>query len=106
MKKKDKAHIENALTRFAISIVGLAAALATIIATGNSTNIGLKMSAALASATKLLASHCIELVKSVRANHDYIAFIMRSTTDFHSPGDLKIATKVDSIAFSPLISLP
>lgn len=90
--KKDKARIENAHTHSAVSIAGLAAALASVAAAGNVNDPSSKMSMALASATKLIASHCIELAESAGADHDRVAAVVRSAMDIQSPGDLMTLT--------------
>lgn len=92
MKKKDKARMENAQMHSAISVAGLATALAAVAAAGNSTGSSTKMSMAVASATELLASHCIELAESAGAEHDHVASVVRSAVDIQSPGDLMTLT--------------
>lgn len=92
MKKKDKTRMENAHMHSAVSVAGLAAALAAVAAAGNSSSSGSKMSMALASATELLASHCIELAESAGADHDRVASIVRSAVDIQSPSDLMTLT--------------
>lgn len=99
VKKKDKARIENAHMHSAISVAGLAAALAAVAAAaGNCSDSGSKMSMALASATELLASHCIELAESIGADHDRVASVVRSAIDIHSPGDLMTLTAAAATA--------
>jgi len=92
VKKKDKARTENAHMHSAVSIAGLAAALAAVTAAGNSSGSSSKMNMALASATELLASHCIELAESAGADHDRMASVVRSAVDIKSPGDLMTLT--------------
>ncbi|KAJ9147697.1 hypothetical protein P3X46_029826 [Hevea brasiliensis] len=98
VKKKDKARMENARMHSAISVAGLAAALAAVAAEGNSSDSGSKMSMALASATELLASHCIELAESAGADHDRVASVVRSAVDIQSPGDLMTLTAAAATA--------
>ncbi|KAG8659479.1 VAN3-binding protein [Manihot esculenta] len=98
VKKKDKARMENAHMHSAISIAGLAAALAAVAAAGNSNDSVSKMSMALASATELLASHCIELAESAGADHDRVASVVRSAVDIQSPGDLMTLTAAAATA--------
>lgn len=89
LKKKDRARVENAHVHSALSVAGLASALAAVAAAENSsTESGTKMSMALASATQLLASHCIELAEIAGADHDSVASAVRSAVDIRSPGDL------------------
>ncbi|KAJ6427254.1 hypothetical protein OIU84_022784 [Salix udensis] len=53
---------------------------------------------ALASATELLASHCIELAESAGADHDRMASVVRSAVDIQSPGDLMTLTAAAATA--------
>ncbi|KAI9401697.1 hypothetical protein POPTR_001G156700v4 [Populus trichocarpa] len=98
VKKKDKARTENAHMHSAVSIAGLAAALAAVTAAGNSSGSSSKMNMALASATELLASHCIELAESAGADHDRMASVVRSAVDIQSPGDLMTLTAAAATA--------
>lgn len=92
MKKKDKARVENAHLHSALSVAGLAAALAAIVATENEKSSGTKMSTALASATELLASYCIEMAESAGAGHDRVASVVKSAVDIQNPSDLVTLT--------------
>lgn len=92
MKKKDKARIENAHLHSAISVAGVAAALAAVAATKNTNDSGTKMSMSLASATELLASYCIEMAESAGAAHDSVASVVKSSIDIRSPSDLLTLT--------------
>ncbi|KAJ6701044.1 hypothetical protein OIU74_012403 [Salix koriyanagi] len=98
VKKKDKARTENAHMHSAVSIARLAAALAAMTAAGNSSGSSSKTSMALASATELLASHCIELAESAGADHDRMASVVRSAVDIQSPGDLMTLTAAAATA--------
>uniref|UniRef100_A0A6N2KDS2 PH domain-containing protein n=1 Tax=Salix viminalis TaxID=40686 RepID=A0A6N2KDS2_SALVM len=98
VKKKDKARTENAHMHSAVSIARLAAALAAVTAAGNSSGSSSKTSMALASATELLASHCIELAESAGADHDRMASVVRSAVDIQSPGDLMTLTAAAATA--------
>ncbi|KAK3039495.1 hypothetical protein RJ639_028077 [Escallonia herrerae] len=86
--KKDKARVEIARTHTALSVAGLAAALAAVSAAENSKTSGSKMSTALASATELLASHCVEMAESAGADHNRVASVVKSAVDIQSPSDL------------------
>ena len=92
MKKKDKIRAENARVHSAVSVAGLAAGLAAVAAAGNSNGTGSKMSLALASATELLASHCVELAELNGADHDRVASVVKSAVDIQSAGDLMTLT--------------
>ncbi|KAH7549631.1 hypothetical protein JRO89_XS13G0058500 [Xanthoceras sorbifolium] len=94
VKKKDRARMENARMHSALSVAGLAAALAAVAADGS----GSKMSMALASATELLASHCIEIAESSGADHDRVASVVRSAVDIQTPGDLVTLTAAAATA--------
>lgn len=98
VRKKDKARTENAHMHSAVSIAGLAAALAAVTAAGNSSGSSSKMNMALASATELLASHCIELAESAGADRDRMASVVRSAVDIQSPGDLMTLTAAAATA--------
>lgn len=88
VKKKEKARLENAHMHAVLSVAGLAAALAAVTAAENSNGSSSKMSMALASATELLASHCLEMAESAGAEHDRVASVVRSAVDIHSASDL------------------
>ncbi|XP_021901908.1 VAN3-binding protein-like isoform X2 [Carica papaya] len=100
VKKKDRARVENAHVHSAVSVAGLAAALAAVSAASNRASGGSssKMAMALASATELLASHCIELAEQAGADHDRVASVVRSAVDIHSPGDLITLTAAAATA--------
>lgn len=94
MKKKDKIRAENARVHSAVSVAGLAAGLAALAAAGksNGTTTGSKMSTALASATQLLASHCIELAELAGADNDRVGSVVKSAVDIQTAGDLMTLT--------------
>lgn len=98
VKKKDKARVENAHMHAALSIAGLAAALASVAAAESRNGSTSKMSTALASATELLASHCIELAESAGAEHDRVASVVRSAVDVRSASDLVTLTAAAATA--------
>ncbi|KAL5551445.1 hypothetical protein UlMin_001621 [Ulmus minor] len=90
LRKKDKLRLENARVHSALSIAGLAAALAAVASEENSSR--LKMSMALASATQLLAQHCIEMAEIAGADHERVTSVVLSAVDIQSPGDLMTLT--------------
>ncbi|KAA0039725.1 VAN3-binding protein-like [Cucumis melo var. makuwa] len=98
VKKKDRARIENARVHSAISVAALAAALAAVAAAENSGGSDSKMGAALASATEILASHCIEMAEFAGANHERLGSAIRSAVDVRSPGDLMTLTAAAATA--------
>ena len=50
------------------------------------------MISALASASELLASHCVELAELSGAGHDRVVSAVRSAVDVRGPGDLLTLT--------------
>ncbi|XP_042504419.1 VAN3-binding protein-like [Macadamia integrifolia] len=97
-KKKEKARIENARIHAALSVAGVAAALAAVAAAENSNGKSSKVTAAVASATELLASHCIEIAELTGADHDRVASVIRSAVDVRTPGDLMTLTAAAATA--------
>ncbi|XP_074268873.1 VAN3-binding protein [Silene latifolia] len=97
VRKKDRARAENAHMHAALTIAGLASALAAVAATEDSSS-GSKMSRAVASASELLASHCIELAEGAGAEHDRVASAVKSAVDIKSPGDLMTLTAAAATA--------
>ncbi|GMI96787.1 FORKED-LIKE5 [Hibiscus trionum] len=93
---------ENARLHSAVSIAGLAAGLVAVSAAGNSNGVVSatcsKMSMALASATELLASHCIELAELAGADNDRVASVVKSAVDIQSAGDLMTLTAAAATA--------
>ncbi|KAF3538327.1 hypothetical protein F2Q69_00018646 [Brassica cretica] len=68
-KRKDKERVERARVHSAVSIAALAAGLASVTSSEScSKESGLMMTLALASATELLASHCIEMAEQAGAD--------------------------------------
>ncbi|PKI39784.1 hypothetical protein CRG98_039829 [Punica granatum] len=96
MNRKDKARFENAHLHSALSVAGLAAGLASVAAAQASGDS--RMSIALASATELLASHCVELAETAGADHERVASVVRSAVDIQSPGDLMTLTAAAATA--------
>nr|GLL44954.1 VAN3-binding protein isoform X1 [Ipomoea trifida] len=76
VQKKDKARLEKAHMHAVLSVAGLAAAVAAVAAEADNDNSN--SAAALASATELLASHCIEMAESVGVEHQRVAAVVRS----------------------------
>lgn len=93
VRKRDKARVEIAHLHTAVSIASLATAIAAVTASGNQDGFtGSKMISALASASELLASHCIELAELSGAGHDRVVSAVRSAVDVRGPGDLLTLT--------------
>lgn len=91
-KNKERARAERARIHAAVSVAGVAAAVAAVAAAASSDSQNSKMSAALASATELLASHCKEIAEQGGAGHDHVASVVRSAVDVRTPGDLMTLT--------------
>ncbi|XP_038874832.1 VAN3-binding protein [Benincasa hispida] len=98
VKKKDRARIENARVHSAMSVAALAAALAAVAAAENSGGSDSKMGTALASATEILASHCIEMAEFAGADHERVSSVIRSAVDVRCPGDLMTLTAAAATA--------
>lgn len=99
VKKKDRARVENARVHAALSIAGLASAVAAVAATedpgGGSRS---KFDVALASATQLLASYCVEMAELAGADRERVASTVRSAVDIQTPGDLMTLTAAAATA--------
>ncbi|RDX89170.1 VAN3-binding protein, partial [Mucuna pruriens] len=99
VKKKDRARVENARVHSALSIAGLASAVAAVAATedprGGSRS---KLDVALASATQLLASYCVEMAELAGADRERVASTVRSAVDIQTPGDLMTLTAAAATA--------
>ncbi|URD83927.1 Plant pleckstrin region [Musa troglodytarum] len=87
-KSKEKARAEKARVHAAVSVAGVAAAVAAITAASNSETQPSKMSAAMSSATEILASHCVEIAEQAGAGHQHVASAIRSAVDVKTAGDL------------------
>lgn len=88
----------------AISVAALAAGLAAVAAAGNSNGSGSRMNVALASATELLASHCIDIAEAAGAEHDCVAEVVRSAVDIQTPGDLVTLTAAAATGNNPYLN--
>lgn len=106
VKKKDKARLENAQKHALLSVAGLAAAVAAAAATdANPDGQSSKMNAALASATELLASHCVEVAESAGTDRDSVASVVRSAVDIRSASDLTTLTAAAATALRGVATL-
>ncbi|KAF8058819.1 hypothetical protein N665_1241s0013 [Sinapis alba] len=94
VKRRDKTRVENAHIHTAVSIASLATAIAAVTAWGNQD----VMSSALASASELLASHCVELAEISGAGHDRVVSAVRSAVDVRGRGDLLTLTAAAATA--------
>ncbi|KAI9076560.1 hypothetical protein K1719_041546 [Acacia pycnantha] len=102
MRRKDRVRLENARVHSAVSIAALASALASVATSesSKSSNNGSpsKLNLALASATELLASHCIEMAELGGADHERVASAVRSAIDIRTSGDLMTLTAAAATA--------
>ncbi|CAO2039961.1 unnamed protein product [Urochloa humidicola] len=103
----DKARAERARVHAAVSVASVAASVAAVAsaAAGAATATpyadagdGARMEAALASATQLLASHCVEIAELAGADHDQVASAVEAAVDVRSPGDLLTLTAAAATA--------
>ncbi|CAN8231781.1 unnamed protein product [Cochlearia groenlandica] len=101
VKKRDKSRLINSHQHSAVSIASLATAIAAVAASFNNKD-GFttepKMISALASATELLASHCIESAEISGSDHDRVVSAVRSAVDVRGPGDLLTLTAAAATA--------
>ncbi|XP_008796117.2 VAN3-binding protein-like [Phoenix dactylifera] len=98
VKNKEKVRAEKARIHAAVSVAGVAAAVAAMAAGTSSENQNSKMSAAMVSATELLASHCIEIAELAGASHERLVSAVRSAVDVRTPGDLMTLTAAAATA--------
>ncbi|CAM0944943.1 unnamed protein product [Alopecurus aequalis] len=96
----DKARAERARVHAAVSVASVAAAVAALAAGAVNPEDpeDAKMDAALASATQLLASHCIEFAELAGADHDQVASAVEGAVEVRSPGDLMTLTAAAATA--------
>lgn len=92
LKMRDKARMENAHTHTVLSIAGLAAALASATSTKKSKSSDSNITTAIASATELLASYCIELAESYGADKEAVASVVKSAVGIQTASDLLTLT--------------
>ncbi|XP_065030341.1 VAN3-binding protein-like [Musa acuminata AAA Group] len=104
-KSKEKARAEKARVHAAVSVAGVAAAVAAITAASTSENRPSKMSAAMASATEILASHCVEIADQAGAGHQHLASAIRSAVDVKTAGDLMTLTAAAATALRAAAAL-
>ncbi|KAM7459371.1 hypothetical protein LguiA_036365 [Lonicera macranthoides] len=106
-RKKQENRIHNAQLHAAVSVVGVAAAVAALTASSvTSTDMSTtnhhhhhhkapsnsKTSAAIASAAALVASHCIEIAEDMGADHDQILSAVSSAINARTNGDIMTLT--------------
>lgn len=97
-KRKAEARTRKAQAYAATSVAGVAAAVAAVIATavfsheGSKANGGSKITAAIASAAALVASHCVEMAQTMGATHAQIMTVIHSAVGAQSSGDIMALT--------------
>ncbi|GAB4837243.1 hypothetical protein Ancab_002146 [Ancistrocladus abbreviatus] len=99
-RKKNEIRTHNAQLHAAVSVAGVAAAVAALTAS-NATPLEMstkqseapsKMSAAIASAAALVASHCIEIAEEMGADHHQILTAVSSAINARTNGDVMTLT--------------
>ncbi|CAA7391622.1 unnamed protein product [Spirodela intermedia] len=93
---KERLRADKARIHAEVSVAGLAAAVAAVAARPYSNDP--KMSIAMASATELLASHCIEMAEQAGADHERVASAVQSAVNVRSAGDLMTLTAAAATA--------
>ena len=89
---KEKQRAEKAHVHAMVSVARVAAAVAAVAAATSCDAQATKMAAAMASATELLASHCVEAAQHAGARHDQVAGAVQAVVGVRSPGDLMTLT--------------
>ncbi|CAN6305885.1 unnamed protein product [Urochloa humidicola] len=92
-QRADKAHVHAM-----VSVARVAAAVAAVAAATSCDAHATKMAAAMASATELLASHCVEAAQHAGARHDQVAGAVQAAVGVRSPGDLMTLTAAAATA--------
>ncbi|KAK9120610.1 hypothetical protein Syun_018227 [Stephania yunnanensis] len=105
VKKKERARIQNAQVHAALSVAGVASALAAIAANENPNGPNSQMRGAVAAAAELLASHCIEIAESTGADYDRVASVVRSAVDVRTPSNLMTLTAAAATALRGVAAL-
>ncbi|XP_044983321.1 VAN3-binding protein-like [Hordeum vulgare subsp. vulgare] len=96
--RKEKARADLAQAHAMVSVAKVSAAVAAITAATSRDNQDSKIAAAMASATKLLASHCAEAAQLAGAGHETVSSAVRSAVSVTGPGDLMTLTAAAATA--------
>lgn len=98
---------EQAQLHAAISVAGVAAAVAAVASNtvANTDTDTAKMNAAMALATELLASHCIEMAELSGAHHEQVVAAYESAVDMTTPGDLMTLTAAAATGQNKIIKV-
>ncbi|XP_038985004.1 VAN3-binding protein isoform X2 [Phoenix dactylifera] len=97
-KRRAEARTRNAEVYAATSVAGVAAAVAAVVASavfspdGSKTSSGSKITAAIASAAALVASHCVEIARAFGASHEQILAVIHSAVTAQTSGDVMALT--------------
>ncbi|CAL9771647.1 unnamed protein product [Musa acuminata subsp. burmannicoides] len=97
-KRRTEARTRKAQAYAATSVAGVAAAVAAVVASAvfspdaSRTNCGNKITAAIASAAALVASHCVEIAQTMGAAHDQILKVVHSAVGAQTSGDIMALT--------------
>ncbi|XBI63272.1 hypothetical protein VPH35_043726 [Triticum aestivum] len=90
---KEKLRADRAHVHAMVSVVRVAAAVAAVAAASTSSDTQApKMAAAMAPATELLASHCVEAARLAGPTHEQVASAVQSAVGVRSAGDLTTLT--------------
>ncbi|KAF6995442.1 hypothetical protein CFC21_011944 [Triticum aestivum] len=96
---KEKLRADRAHVHAMVSVVRVAAAVAAVAAASTSSDTqASKMAAAMAPATELLASHCVEVARLAGASHEQVASAVQSAVGVRSAGDLTTLTAAAATA--------
>ncbi|KAG9452271.1 hypothetical protein H6P81_005175 [Aristolochia fimbriata] len=98
LKRKERARMDNARIHAALSAAGVAAAVASISAAANAEHSNSKLATAMASATELLASHCVEIAQLAGADRDQVGSVVKSAVDVRNPSQLMTMTAAAATA--------
>ncbi|XP_044983320.1 VAN3-binding protein-like [Hordeum vulgare subsp. vulgare] len=96
--RKEKARADLAQAHAMVSVAQVSAAVAALSAATSCDNQDSKIAAAMASATKLLASHCAEAAQLAGAGHEQVSSAVRSAVGITGPGDLMTLTAAAATA--------
>ncbi|XP_010249617.1 PREDICTED: VAN3-binding protein isoform X2 [Nelumbo nucifera] len=99
-KRKQEMRTQNAQLHAAVSVVGVASAVAALTAasatipdtSASLNNIASKTSVAIASAAALVASHCVDIAEELGADHDQILAVVESAVNVRTSGDILTLT--------------
>ncbi|KAG8370261.1 hypothetical protein BUALT_Bualt14G0098500 [Buddleja alternifolia] len=103
-KKKEEARAHNAQLHAAISVAGVASAIAAIAAATAASSGGgkdeqmAKTDMAVASAATLVAAQCVEAAETMGAEREHLASVVSSAVNIRSAGDIMTLTAAAATA--------